>query len=312
MKILVIRFGAIGDLILIEPILRMLHHSGHEVHLLTKSMHASIFEKHQALHQVHHWDSNDALRNLRHQGFDAVIDAHNNLRSHGVCLALWPASVYRMPKEAWKKLPLPSRFKQVRTVMERLRQTVRSILSEIPEHLGRWPGIEPLKKPFAYRVWVLGGTYTTKQMPSEMAVSLLNQIGGHWVLLGSPTDKEKAMGIIKGLNSNVQAEMHCSQELRDSASILAGSVQVVSGDTGMAHWAAALHVPLHVIWGNTSSQFGLAPGQWGGTVVHHHEVSHLPCRPCSKFGYSECPKGHFRCMRNQNIESIATAIKNLD
>jgi ADP-heptose:LPS heptosyltransferase len=312
MKILVIRFGAIGDLILVEPILRMLHHSGHEVHLLTKPAHAPMFENHEALHSVYSWQADETLWNLRQQGFDAVLDAHNNLRSHGVCLALWPATVYRMPKEIWKKLPLPGRFKQVRSVKERLLQAVHSLLTEMPEHLGPWPGIVPLNKPFAYRVWVLGGTYATKQMPSEMAVSLMNQIGGHWLLLGSPSDKEKAKGIIEDLNANVQAEICCSQELRDSASILAGAVQVVSGDTGMAHWAAALHVPLHVVWGNTSSRFGLAPGQWGGSEVHHHQVPNLSCRPCSKFGYSQCPKGHFNCMRNQNLASIATAIKNLD
>ena len=312
MKILLIRFGAIGDLILVEPVLRMLNQSGHEVHLLTKRAHACMFENHASVHAVYTWESAGIIGELRQQGFDAIVDAHNNIRSHGVCLALWPATVYRMPKELWKKLPLPSRFKQVGEVKDRLMQTVRSLISEPPIDLGPWPGIKGLNKSYAYRVWVLGGTYATKQMPNELAVSLLNQLGGHWVLLGSAIDKEKAGEIMRGLNSSVKAEICCSQGLRESASILAGAVQVISGDTGMAHWAAALHIPLHVIWGNTSPQFGLAPGQWGGSVVQHHQVSDLSCRPCSKFGYSHCPKGHFHCMRNQNLDSIAMAIKNLD
>ena len=312
MKILVVRFGAIGDLVLVEPVLRMLHHSGHEVHLLTKGAHASMFDQHESLCGVHAWESNGILGELRQKGFDVVIDAHNNIRSHGVCLALWPATVYRMPKEIWKKLPLPSRFKQVRAVKDRLMQTVQPLVPEAPHELGPWPGIERLNKPYDYRVWVLGGTYATKQMPNEMAISLLNQLGGNWVLLGSAADNEKAMEIAQGLNLNANAEICCSQGLRESASILAGAVQVISGDTGMAHWAAALHTPLHVIWGNTSPQFGLSPGQWGGSVVQHYQVSDLSCRPCSKFGYSHCPKGHFRCMRNQNLDSIAVGIKNLD
>ncbi len=312
MKILLIRFGAIGDLILVEPVLRMLNQPGHEVHLLTKRVHASMFENHESVHAVYSWESTGIIGELRQQGFDAIVDAHNNIRSHSVCLALWPATVYRMPKEIWKKLPLPSRFKQVRLVKDRLMQTVRPLMSELPVDLGPWPGIERLSKPNNYRVWVLGGTYVTKQMPNEMATALMNQLGGHWVLLGSAADEEKAIEISEGLNSSVNAEICCAQGLKESASILAGAAQVISGDTGMAHWAAALHIPLHVIWGNTSPQFGLSPGQWGGSVVQHHQVSDLSCRPCSKFGYSQCPKGHFRCMRNQNLDSIAVGIKNLD
>ena len=28
------------------------------------------------------------------------------------------------------------------------------------------------------------------------------------------------------------------------------------------------------------------------------EVKGLPCRPCSKIGYKQCPQGHFKCMRD--------------
>ena len=34
------------------------------------------------------------------------------------------------------------------------------------------------------------------------------------------------------------------------------------------------------------------------------EIKGLPCRPCSKIGYDKCPKGHFKCMEQQDIERI--------
>jgi ADP-heptose:LPS heptosyltransferase len=310
MKILVIRFGAIGDLVLVEPVMRLLRNSGHEVHLLTKPRYAEPFVEHESLTAVHSWEG---LAQLRSQGFDAILDAHNNLRSRWISFLLWPATVYRMPKEAWKKLPLPARFKQVRTVKERLLSTARPLLAtEAVVVDNPWPGITQVIKPNPYRVLVLGATYSTKQIPSDMAVSLMNQLGGHWVLLGSQEDQAKAIEIARDLRPHVHAEISCAQGLSESAGILAGAKQVVSGDTGMAHWAAALHTPLHVIWGNTSPQYGLAPGQWGGAFVRHHQVEGLSCRPCSKFGFTNCPKGHFRCMRDQNLDSIAEAIKNLD
>jgi hypothetical protein len=40
----------------------------------------------------------------------------------------------------------------------------------------------------------------------------------------------------------------------------------------------------------------------------YFEVKDLPCRPCSKIGYAECPKKHFNCMMGQDMEKIADAV----
>ena len=45
-----------------------------------------------------------------------------------------------------------------------------------------------------------------------------------------------------------------------------------------------------------------AEGKW-----YSFEINNLPCRPCSKLGYQKCPKGHFKCMVDQNLEHIAKA-----
>jgi len=38
------------------------------------------------------------------------------------------------------------------------------------------------------------------------------------------------------------------------------------------------------------------------------EVSGLKCRPCSKIGFENCPKGHFKCMLALNITQIEPII----
>jgi hypothetical protein len=38
------------------------------------------------------------------------------------------------------------------------------------------------------------------------------------------------------------------------------------------------------------------------------EVKDLKCRPCSKIGYSSCPKKHFRCMMDIDMEKLAADI----
>jgi hypothetical protein len=38
------------------------------------------------------------------------------------------------------------------------------------------------------------------------------------------------------------------------------------------------------------------------------EVNHLSCRPCSKIGHKECPKGHFKCMNEIDENLIHHAV----
>jgi ADP-heptose:LPS heptosyltransferase len=76
------------------------------------------------------------------------------------------------------------------------------------------------------------------------------------------------------------------------------------------HIAAMFDVPIVSIWGNTVPAFGMSPYRPGNEKsVKIHVVVGLNCRPCSKIGYQECPKGHFKCMEKQDLSAIATDIK---
>ena len=87
--------------------------------------------------------------------------------------------------------------------------------------------------------------------------------------------------------------------LHQSASLLRQAAFVVSHDTGLMHIAAAFGQRIYSIWGNTVPEFGMYPFR---TEYEALEVPGLPCRPCSKIGFAQCPQGHFRCMRAQNLD----------
>jgi heptosyltransferase-2 len=38
------------------------------------------------------------------------------------------------------------------------------------------------------------------------------------------------------------------------------------------------------------------------TAFEKLEVKGLDCRPCSKIGYKECPKKHFKCMNDISFD----------
>ena len=75
---------------------------------------------------------------------------------------------------------------------------------------------------------------------------------------------------------------------------------LISGDTGLSpHIGAALGKPIIMDMGKYDTpDLGMMSPQKpnsGGDIVSM-EVKGLNCRPCSKLGYTECPKGHFKCM----------------
>ena len=71
------------------------------------------------------------------------------------------------------------------------------------------------------------------------------------------------------------------------------------------HIAAAFQKEIISIWGNTIPEFGMYPYYEKGVNNNVSvEVQNLGCRPCSKIGFDECPKGHFRCMKDIDIKKI--------
>jgi heptosyltransferase-2 len=71
------------------------------------------------------------------------------------------------------------------------------------------------------------------------------------------------------------------------------------------HIAAAFRKKMVSVWGNTVPAFGMYPYMPGHEEDSFlEEVKGISCRPCSKLGFSECPKTHFRCMTDISADDI--------
>ena len=68
----------------------------------------------------------------------------------------------------------------------------------------------------------------------------------------------------------------------------------------MMHIAAALNKKIVSVWGNTDPVFGMSPYKPNpeNKII---EVQGLNCRPCSKIGFDKCPKEHFNCINNIDV-----------
>ena len=105
LKVLVVRFSSIGDIVLTSPIVRVLKKQKNaKIHFLTKSQYSSIVVNNLYIDKVITIKKslNEVKDHLMKENYDFVIDLHNNIRSHGLRFLNIP--VKRYSKSNFKKL----------------------------------------------------------------------------------------------------------------------------------------------------------------------------------------------------------------
>lgn len=319
-KILIIRFSSIGDIVLTSPVIRSLRTQFPDaaIHYVTKAAYQPLLHANPHIDRIHTLSTTlfDLIRELRKEHFSAVIDLHNNLRSHIITTALG-RPYCRFSKRNREK------YRLVRT--HRSTPTIPHVVDRYFEAGQKWglqpdgqglehfiPAHEQVNRevlPKKYIAAGIGGTYPTKVLPTERWLALIPQLSAPVVLLGGPQDLDMARVLHKAFPDQV---IHNIGEwsVNQSASVVEQAAAVISNDTGMMHLAAAYRKPLAVTWGNTVPAFGMSPyyGQEAPPAVQHFQVEGLNCRPCSKLGHAACPAQHFKCMRNQDVQRIALFI----
>jgi heptosyltransferase-2 len=316
MKILVIRFSSIGDIVLCSPVVRLLKtaQANNIVHFASKASYAALLNNNPYIDELKLQDNNEAalIKTLKAENYDLVIDLHHNLRTFKIKWALG-VKAYAFKKLNWEKwLMVNFKIKQLpnQHIVDRYLATLQplGIVNDgkgldffIPDETD----ISQLNLPNHYSVYALGGQHATKQLPLNKQVEWLNMHQEPIVLIGGKEDIAAAEALRNALSNRDNIFNFCGQvDILQSAKIIQNANLVLSHDTGMMHIAAALKKPIHSVWGNTIPEFGMTPYYPKGSDIHQKqfEVSNLSCRPCSKIGYKACPKKHFNCMNQQTFE----------
>lgn len=317
-KFLIIRFSSIGDIVLTTPVIRCLKQQveGAEIHFLTKKVFLPVIAANPYLHKIHTLESSlsEVTGRIRTEGIDYIIDLHHNLRSSIVKfrLKLMSFSVDKINLEKWLLVNLKiNRLPHLHIVDRYLRTTSLFDVQNDGKGLDYFipPGDEvdlsTLPAAFAdgYIAFAIGGKHATKQLPVNKIISLCHQINKPLLLLGGQDDRETAS--IVGKNTGGIFLNACGQyNINQSASLIRQSRVVITHDTGLMHIAAAYNKKIISLWGNTIPEFGMYPYQPDPQSVIF-EIKGLSCRPCSKIGYSKCPRKHFRCMNDLDEKQIA-------
>ena len=327
MKILIIRFSSLGDIILTTPVVRCLKRQleGAEIHYLTKVDNLELLYNTPNIDKVLAYDGNlrETVKKLRNENYDAIVDLHNSRRSSLIRMQLKGKKyVYRKENlHKWLTIVTKHDFMSGKNVVERYLAAVKPLGIEddggglelmLPESMAP----EVFKKLIVagkkvedivnqpYVVVACGSQHETKNIPVDKLMVLCSMIKMRVVLLGDKKDRKRIRDWGASFSANV-INLCGKTSLLESAAFVRAAAVVISPDSAMMHFAVAFHRPLIAIWGATTPRFGFAAFR---TPHADCEVTDLWCRPCSRMGSKRCPLGHFRCMHEQSWQRIAESV----
>ncbi len=323
-KILVLRFSSIGDIVLTFPVVAALKsaYPDCQIDYVTKPAFRHLLEACQGLRHI--FTLEGSIRQLRKdinfQTYDAVFDLHNNLRTH-LLTAFSGAKVYKYPKNNWNKWLL-TRFKIMpdkrQHVVDRYLSTLKQAFGlEVlaPENPYAIPESEQFSiqdttgfAPRKYVAFAIGAQFDTKRLPTDLMIKLLQKMELPVVLLGSKEDQPTAQEIVVALGGEKVISMVGQLNIHGSAWLVKNAAALLTHDTGLMHIGACFEVPIHFIWRNTVKDVEMYPFRPEQENCFQYEVENLKCRPCSKIGFQNCPKGHFACMRQQDLDYISSQL----
>ena len=319
MKILIVRFSSIGDIVLTTPVIRCAKQQvkDAEVHFLTKEKFSAVIKYNPYIDKLYtiEADLREVIPQLKSENYDYVIDLHHNARTFKL-KRIMGKPAFSFNKLNWEKF-LVVNFKinklPEKHIVDRYFETVLplgisndgkgldyfisdkeqvDIIRLLPEHFQD-----------GYDVLVAGGSYFTKRIPLNKLLEISKESIKPLVLLGGKEDKDIADQVALAFSGKV-ISLCGSLTLNQSASVIKQCQRVITSDTGLMHIAAAYKKDIISVWGNTIPGFGMGPYMAGPNSMIL-EVNGLSCRPCSKLGHRRCPRGHFKCMNDIDTGAVS-------
>ncbi|WP_207532811.1 glycosyltransferase family 9 protein [Desertivirga arenae] len=318
MKILIIRFSSIGDIVLTTPVIRCVKQQlpDCELHFLSKPNFKAVLSSNPYIDKIHLLQKPLAktVEELKAEKFDYVIDLHNNLRTSLLKfkLGVRSSAFNKLNIEKWLLVNFKINKMPNKHIVDRYLEAaaplgVTNDGKGLDYFLEKERNVQELlpASHLNYVAFVTGAQHATKRLPLHKIVEICRLINKPVVLLGGKDEMDQGAEIAR--ESGAHVFNGCGRfSLDESAFLVREAESVITHDTGLMHIAAAFNKRIISVWGNTVPELGMYPYKTEDQKIF--EVKGLKCRPCSKIGYKKCPLGHFKCMNEQNSKGIADCI----
>ena len=321
MKILVIRFSSMGDIIYTTPVVRCLKKQlpNAEVHFITKPAFKYIYDNNPYVDKLLLLKPKlaDTIAEIKAEGYDHIIDLHNNLRTAIIKLRTGIKSSTYNKQTVLKWLNLKFRFKLVAPIhlVDRYLKTVEFLgvtndgqpIDYYIKNQYQLTNLLPATHERNYIAFIIGATHFTKRMPNAKIINICRELKYPVVLLGGADVKANGDEIAAALGTKVYNACGITS-LDESVFLVSKASSIIGFDTGLTHIAEAFNRPIVSVWGGTVPDLlGVQPYMVKDVLVAGIDLS---CRPCSKFGLEKCPLGHFKCMNDMPEEPIVAFANN--
>jgi D,D-heptose 1,7-bisphosphate phosphatase len=318
-RILVVRFGSLGDVVLTSPTLlnlKLAHPAG-RVTVFTKDQFAGLAGRFDGVDEVRtipaRTSATDLYRaalRLDKENFDLIVDLHGNFRSWLTRLVCSASTKVVYPKRRFER----RRMVQSKRFPEDPIHTVDAYNSALSSISIPSPCRRPLLPMDAvtrssdappYVVIAPGAAHPNKQWPmerfAEVAVWLAHEHSLQivWAVTGAEAGKS-------GLEQKLPGERFrelVDIPILDLAAVLARARLTISNDSGLMHVSSAVGTPVLGIFGPTHPALGFSPRGLFDRIIEVDEA----CRPCSLHGKKPCYRSERFCFTRISSEMVLAA-----
>lgn len=325
MRILVIRFSSIGDIILTTPILKKIKIKYPEARIdfLTMDKFKDAILGNKNIDNLILFDKNrykgikgiyDFSKSIKRNKYDVVIDLHSKIRSKLVSLFLGSKTYRYKKRKFWKtilvKLKL-IKYKVDNTIVKNYFNALKELnINYEKEDLEFNFTKKDLKKVNNYNnfiVFATGASKNTKKWKKnyfgELGKILSEKFDENIMLIGSKVEFETNEDI-KNIIGERAVNLSGKLTLKESGALISKAKFIVTNDSGPFHIARGVNTDSFVIFGPTDpNMFEFNKNE---ILIYGNE----DCSPCSLHGDKKCPKGNFKCMRNLTPEKVYQIIEN--
>lgn len=338
-RILVYRFSAMGDVVMLLPVLKGLLDANHEIeiHLLTRSFLFPVFrgidrlQLHEADLNGEHKGMNGLFRLYQHLKEDVkpemVFDLHQVLRTYNLNLYFrWggtPVFTFKKGQVEKRKAVLSKSHQYLPGTIERYSAVFRKaglkinlpnppLLNQASKKVAlqklgletkedlRLIGIAPFAK-HPQKVW---GVEKVEQLIRDLS----SDQNHRFVLFGGGKEEISLLDQLAAKLPNTLVAAHFLK-LEDELEVLPQLDVMLSMDSANMHLAAMAGIPVLSIWGATHPSLGFAPYAQAQDNQIQYDGPELNCRPCSVFGNKKCKFGDVRCMKYISVNRVEEQIK---
>lgn len=326
-KILLIRFGSLGDVILSSATvsnLRVLFPAAKIVYLTREQFRGTV-ELIDSVDEIVTISDDCSLSELfmilvrlDRQDFSAVIDLHGNMRSWFARKIITANHTAVYPKRRIERLRMTKQRTLPKTwphTIDLYNRTVSSLggrvhckrpLLRIPEQLSA-----DIDSPITTSTVAIapGAAHDNKQFPlerfAELArlLSLEPDLSIIWLL----TKKDAALlDSFDGNNKIVGARL-IDRPITELAAVIGRCGLTIANDSGIAHLSSSLGTPTLAIFGPTHPALGFAPAGLRDLVMGSDQF----CRPCSRHGGKRCYREERFCFSEISTDDILDNAKSI-